>query len=248
METLPYLLPWFLLLLAAGLAVAVKMLPLKSIAGIAVTVVISLIFIGLCIYSNVISSQLFNRAEEKQQQLADMEAWKYKHLDELSLLIAQLKPPADENMALLKELEGYGWLSTSPVLRQMREAHAARERILAEFTPSQPMLIKGIPLSVNEKIVDLSLRQVGYTVLPFREDEAKDPDSNIIYYGRDMDIREVKLAALTLMQAGIDLKAIKPFPKPTSGNLRAIKIEWNKYYETRKGMSVEDIETAKNFN
>ena len=248
METLPYLLPWFLLLLAVGLAVATKMLPLKSIAGIAVIAVISLIFLGLCIYSNVVSSQLFSRVEEKQQQLADMEAWKYKHLDELALLIAQMKPPQEEDIALVKELESYGWLSSSPVLRQMKEAHGARERVLAEFTPSQPMLIKGIPMSVDEKIVDLSLRQVGFTVLPYREDEAKDPDSNIIYYGRDMNIAEVKLAALTLMQAGINLKAIKPFPKPTSGNLRAIKIEWNKYYETRSGMTVEEVETAKTFN
>ena len=76
-----------LLLLTAGLAAAAKMLPLKSIAGIAVISVISLIFLGLCIYSNVITGQLFSRIDEKQQQLADMEAWKYKHLDELSLLI-----------------------------------------------------------------------------------------------------------------------------------------------------------------
>lgn len=248
METLPYLLPWFLLLLAAGLAVAVKMLPLKSVAGIAVISVISLIFIGVCIYANVVTGQLFTRVDAKQQQLAEMEAWKYRHLDELSLLIAQLKPPADDDAALLKELQSYGWMSTAPNLRQMQDAHGARERILAEYTPSKPMLIKGIPESVDEKIVDLSLRQVGFTVLPYRDDETKETEVNIIYYGRDMQLNEVKLAALTLMRAGIDLKAIKPFPKPTAGNLRAIKIEWNKYYETRKGMTVADVEAAKTFN
>ncbi len=248
METLPYLLPWFLLLLAAGLAAAVKLLPLKSIGGIAVASVISLIFLGLCIYSNIISGQLFNRVEEKQQQVAEMEAWKYKHLDELSLLVAQLRPPEDDDLALLKELQSYGWLTSTPQLRQMREAHAARERVLADFTPKQPMLIKGIAQSVDEKIVELSLRQVGFTVLPYRDDEQVDSDSNILYFGRDMELPEIKLAAFTLMQAGIDLKAIKPFPKPTAGNLRAIKIEWNKYYETRKGMTVEEVEAAKAFN
>lgn len=248
METLPYLLPWFLLLLTAGLAVAVKMLPLKSIPGIAVISVISLIFIGVCIYANVISGQMFAQVDVKQQQLEDMEQWKYKHLDELSLLIAQLQSPSDEDMALLKKLNGYGWLSNTALLRQMQEAHGARERILAEYTPSKPMLIKGIPTSVNEKIVDLSLRQVGFTVLPYRDDEEKEANANILYFGRDMDLKEVKLAALTLMQAGVDLKAIKPFPKPTSGNLRAIKIEWNKYYEARKGMTVPDVESAQAFN
>lgn len=248
METLPFLLPWFLLLLAIGLAVAVKLLPLKSIAGIAVISVISLIFIGVCIYANVVSSQLFDRVDEKQAALEKVEEWKYRHLDELSLLIAQLKPPSDEDAALLKQLQDWGWLSNSPALRQMQEANSARERVLAEFTPGQPMLIKGIPQNVNTKIVDLALRQVGYTVLPYREDETPETEVNIVYFGRDMKINEVKLAALTLMRAGVELKAVKPFPKVTSGNLRAIKIEWNRYYEARKAMTVQDVETATNFN
>lgn len=248
METLPYLLPWFLLLLAIGVAVAVKLLPLKSIAGIAVISVISLIFLGVCIYANVVSSQLYDRIDEKQLALEKMEEWKYRHLDGLSLLIAQMQPPADEDLALLKQLQGWGWLSTSPALRQMQQADSARERILAEFTPSQPMLIKGVPQSVNSQIVDFALRQVGFTVLPYREDETPETEVNIIYYGRDMNINEVKLAALTLMRAGVELKAVKPFPKPTAGNLRAIKIEWNKYYELRKALNVQDVEAATVFN
>lgn len=248
MQALPYILPWLLFLLAAGLAAAVKLLPLKSIAGGSVIGVISLIFLGVCIYANIISAQQHHHLEEKEQALAEVEEWKYKHLDELSLLIAQLKPPSDDEAALLKELSGYGWLTTHAIVRQMRDAHAARDRVLAEFTPTQPMLIKGIPLTVNDKIVELSLRQVGFTLVPYREDEERESDINVLYFGRDMHINEVKLAAFTLMQAGIDLKGIKPFPKPTQGNLRAIKLEWNKYYEARKGLSVNDVEIAKAFN
>ncbi len=247
MHALPYLLPWLLLLLAAGLAVAVKLLPLKSIAGGAVIGVVSLLFIGVCVYANIVTSQQFHHLAEKEEALAKVEEWKYKHLDELALLIAQLKPPADDEAALLKELAGYGWLTTHASVRRMRDAHNTRDRILAEFTPSQPMLIKGIPQTVNGKIVELSLRQVGFTVVPYREDETQEADANIIYYGRDMDINEVKLAALTLMQAGLELKGIKPFPKPTQGNLRAIKIEWNKYYEVRKVLTPEEVETAQAF-
>lgn len=248
MHALPYILPWLLLLLAAGLAVAVKLLPLKSIAGGSVIGVVSLLFIGVCVYANIVTAQQFHHLEEKEQALEQVEEWKYKHLDELALLIAQLKPPTDDDAALLKELTGYGWLTTHSNVRRMRDAHNTRDRILAEFTPSQPMLIKGVPQSVNEKIVELSLRQAGFTVVPYREDEAPETDANVIYYGRDMNIYEVKLAALTLMQAGLELKGIKPFPKPTQGNLRAIKIEWNKYFEVRKPMSPEEIETAQAFN
>jgi len=248
MHALPYILPWFLLLLAIGITVAVKLLPLKSIAGISVISVISLIFLGICIYANIITGQQYAQTEEKQQKLETMEQWKYRHLDELSLLIAQLKPPSDEDVARLKVLEGYGWLANSPAMHEMQEAHAARERVKAEFTSSDPMLIKGIPLSVNKEIVTLALQEVGFTVLPYREDEKPEADSNIIYYGRDLNINEIKLAALTLMQAGVDLKGIKPFPKPTRGNLRAIKIEWNKYYEARKGITANEVETAQVFN
>ncbi|HVL02359.1 MAG TPA: hypothetical protein VM553_21215 [Dongiaceae bacterium] len=248
MHALPYILPWLLLLLAAGLAVAAKLLPLKSPVGGGVIGALALLFIGVCLYANIVSSQQHHHLEEKEAALAEVEEWKYKHLDELSLLIAQLKPPSDEEATILKELSGYGWLTTHAVVRQMRDAHRARDRILAEFTPTQPMLLKGVPPTVNEKIVELSLRQVGFTVIPFKPDETRDPDINILYFGRDLNINEVKLAAFTLMQAGIDLKGIKPFPKPTQGNLRAIKLEWNKYYEVRKGMTVTDVEIAKAFN
>lgn len=248
MHALPYLLPWLLLLLAAGLVAAVKLLPLKSIVGGSVIGLLALLFIGICIYANIVSSQQFHHLEEKEAALAKVEEWKYKHLDELSLLIAQLKPPADEEGAVLKELSGYGWLTTHNFVRHMRDAHTARDRVLAEFTPTQTILIKGIPTTVNEKIVELSLRQVGFTVIPFKPDEVRDPDINILYFGRDLNINEIKLAALTLMQAGVELKGIKPFPKATQGNLRAVKLEWNKYYEVRKGMTVGEVETAKAFN
>ena len=248
MNALPYLLPWFLLILTIGIAVAVKLLPLKSIAGASVSAVILLIIIGLSVYSNIVTHQLFGRVAEKQQKLEDMEQWKYRHLDELSLLIAQLREPSDKDVALVQRLESYGWTSDDPALIKMRDAHDALERLKADYTPSQPMLIKGIPLTVSNDIVSLQLRTLGFTVLPYRADEKPEPQSNIIYYGRDMKPIEVKLAALSLMQAGVDLKGVKPFPQPTQGNLRAIKIDWNKYYEARKGMTVQEVEAGDDFN
>lgn len=248
MSALPYLLPWILILLAAGLAVAVKLLPLKSIAGISVLSVLSLLLLLVAIFSNVISSQQFSTLAEKEAAVIEMEEWKYSHLDELTLILAQLRPPKEEELALMKKLISYGWLSENPNIVRAQQAHQARERLLATYDPGNPMLIKGIPITVENHIVDLALREVGFIVLPYREDEAPEKDANIIYYGRDMELPEIKLAALTLMQAGIDLKAIKPFPKPTQGNLRAIKIEWNKYYESRKSLLPDDVETAKGFN
>lgn len=247
MDTLPYLLPWVLLLFAAGIAVAIKLLDIKTIVGIAVVSTLALFMVLIAVYANIVTSQQFNLIEEKQQAVYDMEAWKYKHMDEMSLIIAQLKPPSDEVQALVKQLISFGWKMNNRKIIQAQEAHAARERLIGELELGKPMLIKGIPTVVDDKIVDLSLRQLGFTVIPYREDETPEEDANIIYYGRDMDVLEVKLTALTLMRAGIELKAIKAFPKATQGNLRAIKIEWNKYYISRKALTVEEVENAESF-
>ena len=248
MSALPYLLPWILLLLGIGLAAAVKLLPLKSIPGIAVNATLLLIMLGMAVYANVISSQKFDLIAEKEESIAEMEQWKYSHLDELTLILAQLRPPKEEELALMQQLISFGWVSGNPSLLRAQEAHQARERLLESHKVESRMLIKGIPLTVNQQIVELALKEIGFIVLPYREDEKPEEDANIIYFGRDMGLTEIKLTALTLMQAGIDLKAIKPFPKATQGNLRAIKIEWNKYYEGRKSLSPEEVEAAKGFN
>ena len=247
METLPYLLPWILLLLTAGIAVAVKFLDIKSIMGIAVVSTLGLVMLLIAIYANIITSQQYGEVVLKQQELTAMEEWKYQHMDELSLIIAQQRMPSDETQALVKQLISYGWKMNNRKITDAQAAHLARERLIGELENPSPMLIKGIPTMVDEKIVDLSLRQLGFTVIPYRDDETPEEDANIIYYGRDMTTLEVKLAALTLMRAGIELKAIKAFPKVTQGNLRAIKIEWNKYYISRKALSVEEVASAEAF-
>lgn len=248
MSALPYLIPWIILLLAVALAAAVKLLPLKSIAGIAVNSAILLVLIALAIYANVIASQQDSKLAVQESTIGEMEQWKYRHLDELTLVLAQLKPPTEKEQALLQDLISFGWNAENAVIRQAQNAHRARSRLMHSFKPGSPMLIKGIPTSVNTNIVSLGLKEAGFIVLPYQEDEKPESDVNIIYYGRDMQLPEIQLAALTLMQAGIDLKAIKPFPKATQGNLRAIRIEWNKYYDGRKSMSVEDVENATAFN
>ncbi len=247
MSALPYLLPWILLLLSIGLVVAVKLLPLKSIPGAAVVSTLGLIMLLVAIYANVIRSQQVDLLVEKTETIGEMERWKYQHLDELTLILAQLRPPKEEELALMQELIGYGWRSSNTTIVRAREAHQARERLMESHSATNRMLIKGIPTTVDSQVVELALKEIGFIVLPYRENETPEKDANIIYYGRDMALPEIKLAALTLMQAGVDLKAIKPFPKATQGNLRAIKIEWNKYYEGRKSLIPEEVETAESF-
>ena len=248
MNALPYILPWFLMVLAIGLALAVKMLPIKSVIGMVTVSVLGLLMLLTGIFQNVISAQLNNQLQTQSSQIAEQEAWKYRHLDELALTLSQFLPPEDQTISLLQRLTAFGWKTSDPHFQAMQDANNLREQIMANYTSKGPMLFKGIPLSVDDNILNMSLRQVGFTVIPYQADETAEAEINILYFGRDMDIDEVKLAALTLMRAGVSLRGIKPFPKATRGNLRALKAEFNKYYRTRQRLTPDDIQQAKAFN
>lgn len=247
MHLTSFLLPWLLVLFTIAVGFAARLLPLPGKAGIITLSALGIFILSLATLSTTFTYKQVAQLDQQQEQLKQEEEWKYRHLDELTLILAQFKPPSEADQALLKKLISYGWLGNNSKLLSAQQAHEARERLRANYTPDSPMLIKGVPTTVDERIVKLALRQVGFTLVPYQEDEEPYQQVNIIYYGRDMQPLEVKLAALTLIRAGIELKAIKPFPKDTQGNLRAIKIDWNKYYEGRKTLSVADIETVEDF-
>ncbi len=247
MHLTSYLLPWLLVVFTIAVGFAARLLPIPGKAGIITLSALGVFMLGLATLSNVYTYKDVTQLQNQSEQLQQHEDWKYRYLDELALVLAQFKPPSEADQVLLKKLVSYGWLGNNSKILAAQQAHEARERLRATYTPSSPMLIKGIPTTVDEHIVKLALRQVGFTLVPYQPDEEPYQQVNIVYFGRDITPLEVKLAALTLMRAGIELKAIKPFPKDTQGNLRAIKIDWNKYYESRKMLDVADIETVEDF-
>ncbi|OUS27847.1 hypothetical protein A9Q99_13895 [Gammaproteobacteria bacterium 45_16_T64] len=249
MESLPYVLPIVMLLFAAGTAVAVKMLSLKSIVGGIVVGILSLFMIGISIWMMLVSSGFENKLAAKDVQLAEMNDWKYHHMDEMSLVIGQQRIPSDEDVALVKKLKGYGWLTSHRALALLQEAHMALEVMRSENPNTRTRyLIKGVPEAADRKLVELGLRNIGFRIVPYKEQEVVPPNANALYYGQNVDLESVKMAALTLIQAGIEVKSIKPFPKPTRGNIRAIKIDWSKYFDTRQPMSITSIVESKGFN
>lgn len=249
MESVSYILPWIFILLAIGLGFATKFLPFKSIAGAAVMSLLMLFMIGVAIYDIILLGDYEEAIAERDKSLQDMEEWKYKHMDEMSLLLARQNNPTDEQLAQLKQLMGFGWISSNPAITRPFAAHQAREILKSDLPPVEraKYLLKGIPKSVDETIVDLGMRELGYIVVPYREDEPILDDVNVIYYGRDVDLLTLKLTALTLMQAGVDLKEVKPFQQPTKGNLRAVKLDWNKYFEARPTLSAQQVVEAADF-
>ncbi|MBV1922017.1 MAG: hypothetical protein KUG73_15165 [Pseudomonadales bacterium] len=248
MESLPYILPIVMLTFAIGLAVAVKMLSIKSIIGGCTIGALSLFMIGCSVFMMIISSGFEAKLLVKDQEIADMVDWKYKHMDELSLIIGQQRIPDDEHVALIKQLNSYGWQINNYSIQLLKDAHQALETLKQENGVARTRyLLKGVPSSVDRKLVEMGLRNVGFRIVPFKEQEEVPENANALYFGQNVDIDSIKMAALTLMQAGIELKSIKAFPKPTRGNVRAIKLDWSKYFDTRQPLTVVAVVESKGF-
>ncbi|MCG8316335.1 MAG: hypothetical protein MI976_24250, partial [Pseudomonadales bacterium] len=203
MGSIPYILPWVLVFLGIAGACAVKFLPFKSIAGIAVISVLALLAIGVGVYDNLISGEYEDLIAAEEAKVAKLEEWKYLHLDELSLIIAQQKLPEDEDMAILKKLMSYGWLRSQKDFKRFLDAAQALDTLKGERPDAERAiyLYKGIPESVDKTIVEYSLRTLGYKVIPLQEDEEALLDANVLYFGKYVEIEDVKLTALTLMRA-----------------------------------------------
>ena len=249
MGSIPYILPWVLVLLGIATACAVKFLPFKSIAGVAVISLLALLAIGVGVYDNLISTEYEALVADEKVKVEKLEEWKYLHLDELSLIIAQQKMPEDEETALLKKLLSYGWLKDQKDFKRFLDAAQALELLKGERPDAERAiyLYKGIPQSVDKTIVELSLRTLGYKVIPPQEDEEPMLDANVLYFGKYVELEDVKLTALTLMRAGINLTEIKPFTKATRGNVRAVKLEWNEYLAKRPPIAPQEVVEAKDF-
>lgn len=249
MSSIAYLLPWILVLLAIGLACANKFLPFKSLAGIIVLSVLTLLMIGIAVYDNLISAEFEEQVAAAEMDLAAMEEWKYLHMDELSLIIAQQKQPEEEDIALAKQLLSYGWTRNTASFQRIADAAMELERLKAGRPDAERAiyLYKGIPQNVDRQIVELSLRRLGYKVIPPQEDEDPLEKANVLYFGKYVKVEDVKLTALTLMRAGIVLTTIKPFNKDTRGNLRAAKLEWNEYLAKRPPVTPQEVVEAQNF-
>lgn len=244
MAYLPYILPWVMLLLAVGAVFAHKMLEFKSVMWIVSIALCSVLFLTCNVLLMIGGASQNAAVKAEKDKLAAMEEWKYRYMDEITLAISQIRPLSQSNSALLEQVKNWGWIPMQPAMRKLEEANQVRDRILGAYYPRGENLFKGLPKLVDQTLVELSLRQIGFTNVPYRPEEEVPDEVNVIYYGKALDIRDVKLAALTLMRAGVELKAIKPFPKDTQGNLQAIKAEFNKTMDVRRSLTAAEVEKA----
>lgn len=190
------------------------------------------------------------RLEPLERQVRELEGQvleKRKELSDLTGEVAKLQQTRD---ALLKDL---GWteeslrgrqVSTRDVARSL-EASEARRKIAIASSPSarSKVTVQVFSRDVDRAVVLDALRELGFAVV------LKNPNQNIptafqtnaIFCGSSVAFEDVKLVALTLLRAGVQLAAVQPLE---NSNGRTFVIQIGSIYPAPResSLSVEEIQ------
>jgi hypothetical protein len=114
---------------------------------------------------------------------------------------------------------------------------AERQRITVQYFPKNvdPIVIKNTLSSLGFSFTEGIPQQRGAT--------------NAIWFGKDVPISDVKLVALTLVRAGVNLKTIRPFRKnhPALDRNLLIQVGTDEEYNGMPSMSIAEITKATAF-
>lgn len=106
--------------------------------------------------------------------------------------------------------------------------------------------VKYYPKNVDSAVIQNSLSKLG-----LKFETGQSPNQNIptnsIRFGSKVTLEDVKLVAYTLIRAGVELKAIRPFPKPDEPQSLLIQVGADKTLNTRRPLTVEQIRQAPKF-
>lgn len=85
----------------------------------------------------------------------------------------------------------------SPIIAKLPEGRSREDVVVRYYRHNMD----------NDRVY--ALRRLGYYLHEKEPEDSKDLESNVLYYGREVDIRDIQLVAYTLMKNGVPLRAIK---------------------------------------
>lgn len=147
-------------------------------------------------------------------------------------------------------VKDFGWskddvISKNPtIVTRSKQAHDSIIALLKSETVKIGTNVRYYTKKTDKGRVDITLLKCGLRALYIFNDSYLDSvKTNVIHYSASVPEANVKLIAYALLRAGIDLKAIEPYPKESelNGKANSIEISGNKEYEGRKAMTVEDV-------
>jgi predicted RecA/RadA family phage recombinase len=140
---------------------------------------------------------------------------------------------------------GYSSLDASDEqIKESIEANRDREKLLAEASiKHRNITVQYFPKAVDGQIVSNRLKQAGFNVLVMAR-PVNDLPTNAIWAGDAVTVEDVKLVALTLIRAGVQLRAIKR-SRPRRQLETVIQVGTEPALSDAKVLKVNDIMSLK---
>lgn len=202
-----------------------------------------------------------------RHELGELESLKQQSISEREQIKAEIAELEKEKNRLAKEkaiaetdlIKAMGY---SPTFNEKAQNEAAKATAIAanmaikQMTKSNWNSQKDIEVyyynkTIDEKKIVVGLEALGYqfrTAPPTRYMAKK--QTNAIWFGSDVPLEDVKVVALALMRAGIQIKAIRPYrssdTNPTYKSNR-IEIGASVDVENRPPLTVDEVVAATGF-
>lgn len=142
-------------------------------------------------------------------------------------------------------------LSTTTILEKSLNANKAIKSLLSNFIPNNDITVYYYNKTIDEKRVAVELEALGYTfkVKPASKYMSR-KETNAIWFGKGVNINDVKIVALALVRAGIPIKGIRPYEKSIlDSNYKKYSIEVGASVdlEIKPLLTVEQIQSSSQF-
>lgn len=204
---------------------------------------------GLLILTCVV--QIYTNGSERAAKDAEI-SWNRKHIMQLTELLSVFRSEAGQQFEDMRTLLlGFGWgadrVPESTIVEQSLQADEQRSKLAAhsDVAPRGAVTVQYFPKDVDGPVVEGALADLGFRVVRGRSLVEHAP-TNAIWFGSKIRIEDVKLVALTLIRAGVEIKIIRPF-RDQGRKRELIQVGADSVYLSAPVISVTDIAEAAEF-
>lgn len=109
------------------------------------------------------------------------------------------------------------------------------------------IVVQYFPKNVDPDVIEKTLSALGFTFMTGVPQQQG--ATNAIWFGTDVPLSDVKLVALTLVRAGVDLKTIKPFRRshPVPDRNLLIQVGTDGDFSEQPSLTINQISNAPGF-
>jgi len=161
----------------------------------------------------------------------------------------------------LELIKSYGFSSDSTInvtekevaIMKSVKANDAIKTLATNYTPNPKILIRYYYKTIDDEKIVLSLKSLGYYFDQKNSSEpTKNQKTNSIWIGDKVTVKDCKIVALTLMRAGIQIKAIRTFRNSKTNpsykeNIIEIGGDMNLENQSILPLTLEQVENATSF-